>query len=80
LVMDQATHLAHLATEAAPDVDERVRLMYRRVIGRTPTSEEASDAAAFVEMQIEAYDGDEARAWADFGHVLFNLKEFIFID
>jgi hypothetical protein len=51
----------------------RVASMYEVALGRLPTAEEMADALAFVGA------GDDVRAWADLGHALFNVKEFIFV-
>jgi hypothetical protein len=48
--------------------------MYAQAFARPPTDKELADALAFVERQ------PDERAWADFGHVLFNVKEFIFVN
>jgi hypothetical protein len=52
---------------------KRVASMYETAFGRLPNREELADALAFVG------DADELRAWADLGHALFNVKEFIFV-
>jgi hypothetical protein len=49
--------------------------------GRSPTDIEAAEAADFLARQRQAYGTpDDVRAWADFCHVLFNAKEFLFIE
>ena len=54
--------------------------MYLAALGRQPRPEEASQALAFVrhEATVEGRD-DDLRAWTDLAHVMFNLKEFIFV-
>lgn len=60
---------------------ERIRSMYVSAFGRPPTDAEIHDAEAFVESQAKQYDaGDHLHPWADLAHVLFNVKEFIFIE
>jgi hypothetical protein len=54
---------------------QRVTRMYEQAFARPPTERELSDALAFVEKQP-----DERRAWTDLAHVLFNVKEFIFVN
>jgi len=51
---------------------------------RPPTPDELTDANSFLAGQRALYGakdpkGDE-RAWADFAHVLFNVKEFIYLN
>ena len=60
---------------------ERVVRMYVVAFGRPPTDEELADALAFLEEQGKQYGrADDARAWTDLCHVLFNVKEFIFVN
>jgi hypothetical protein len=60
---------------------ERVRRMYETAFGRPPSAEELADTLAFVAEQGRLYGrDDDPRAWADLGHVLFNVKEFIFLN
>jgi hypothetical protein len=49
--------------------------MYEAAYGREPTGDELGEALAFVAGQ-----GGDAQAWADLAHVLFNVKEFIFVN
>jgi hypothetical protein len=60
---------------------ERVADLYVAAFGRPPTGDEADDALAFLEQQGKEYGkADDPRAWADLCHVLFNVKEFIFVN
>jgi mono/diheme cytochrome c family protein len=59
---------------------ERVAGMYRAALGREPNELELNDALSFLAGQAQEYGKpDDPRAWADLAHVLFNLKEFIFV-
>jgi hypothetical protein len=61
--------------------EERVREMYTTAFGRAPTRDELAAATEFVATQAEQHGkADDPRAWADLAHVLFNAKEFIFIE
>jgi Protein of unknown function (DUF1553)/Protein of unknown function (DUF1549)/Planctomycete cytochrome C len=68
--------------EASPEV--RITRMYDEAFARKPTAEESLAALAFLESQAREYGlsgaGDDERVWADLGHVLFNIKEFILIE
>jgi hypothetical protein len=64
---------------------QRVVRMYEQAFARPPTEQEAEEALAFLHAQGEALGlstearmGD-VRVWADLAHVLFNVKEFVFI-
>ena len=54
--------------------------MFLAAIGRPPKAEELATLVAFLaEQRAVRPDVDEASRWADVGHVLFNLNEFIFL-
>jgi hypothetical protein len=78
----QQTELWAKRVLAAPGTTEdRVRLMYATAFGRGPTQEELTVAVKFVTQQAKEYGKpDHPKAWADLAHVLFNAKEFIFIE
>jgi hypothetical protein len=79
LVHEQARHWAE-RTLAAGSSDDRGRIerMYAEAFARPPTAEEAASATAFL-ADRRARGAAEQEAWADLGHVLFNVKEFIFV-
>jgi hypothetical protein len=62
---------------------ERVRDMFLGAFGRPPSGHEIAAALEFIERQQATYAKsnvqDEARVWADLGHVLLNSAEFIFV-
>ena len=68
------------------DASGRVRRMYREAYARPPSETELRAALRFLESHAgelgvppERRDNDE-RVWADLAHVLFNVKEFIFLN
>jgi hypothetical protein len=71
---------------AAREPRERLEEVYLAALGRRPSEREAREALEFLVEEAEAYGVPPAerpsspRAWADLCHVVFNLKEFIFID
>jgi hypothetical protein len=67
-------------TASVKDESERIRAMYEIAYGREATAEEVSEARAFLREQGKEYGGVDARAWTDLAHVLFNVKEFIFVN
>jgi hypothetical protein len=61
--------------------ERRIAGMYESAFGRPPTAVELADALKFLDEQGKQYGkGNEAKAWADLGHVLLNVKEFIFVN
>jgi hypothetical protein len=68
--------------DASPE--SRIRRMYLETFSREPTAEERSAALAFLAAQASEYGISSAtahdeRVWADLGHVLFNVKEFVLL-
>jgi Protein of unknown function (DUF1553) len=66
---------------AEPDLTstQRIAKMYETAFARPPSDRELADALLFLKEQSQEYGpADEWRAWSDLGHVLFNMKEFIY--
>ena len=67
-------------------LEQRIRRMYLRALGRPVTEELLADLSDFLTLQRNEYQIDEAqmltdvRLWADLGHVLINTKPFIYVD
>ena len=62
---------------------QRVEQMYLAAFSRPPAESELADAESFLREQGELYgsnDPGDERVWADFAHVLFNVKEFIYLN
>ena len=60
---------------------QRIVRAYMTAFGREPTADERHDALRFVDDQSRQYGpGEERHAWVDLAHVLFNVKEFIFLN
>jgi len=81
-VVEQAKLWAQ-RTAANSDPAERVRQMYLTAFSRPPASDELAEATAFLAEQRALYAADDPtdqRIWADFAHVLFNVKEFIYLN
>jgi hypothetical protein len=78
-VLQQAEIWAQRTLAAPGNSEERVNAMYETAFGRRPTSEELDSALAFIAGQAKD-TGRQDRAWADLAHVLFNAKEFIFVE
>jgi hypothetical protein len=65
------------------DAAARIQQMYLRAFSRPATNDELADATEFLDAQRKLYgaqDAGDTRVWADFAHVLFNVKEFIYLN
>ncbi len=55
--------------------------MYAAAFSREPSNDELGAATAFVAGQSNEYgQPNHPKAWADLAHVLFNAKEFVFVE
>jgi hypothetical protein len=80
-VVEQA-HLWARSALAQPGVsaETRVDALYEAAFGRLPRAQERNAALAFLDSQSHAYGGPaDERSWSDLCHVLFNVKEFLFV-
>jgi Protein of unknown function (DUF1553) len=82
LVVQQAELWAkRTLAEAGLTNEQRIAKLYLTAFARPPEAAELKEALAFLDQQSKRYGGpDNPRAWTDLCHVLFNVKEFIFIN
>ena len=83
-VIEQAARWAKRLIEYEPDPDKRMEMAFREALGRLPTKLEIVNAKLFFDQQAEALSLDDEgelqqKLWQDFCHVIFNMKEFIYI-
>jgi Protein of unknown function (DUF1549)/Protein of unknown function (DUF1553)/Planctomycete cytochrome C len=67
----------------AEPAEARVRRLFETAFGRPPSDGETAKMTAFASAQAErlgAGDASDPRVWADVCHVLFNLKEFVYLN
>jgi len=86
-VAEQAKRWAkNLLTIPGQTPAERVRQMYRAAFSRDPREAELTAAMEFLRGQAREYGlsadqtHDDVRVWSDVAHVLWNSKEFIFVN
>ncbi len=78
LVHEQARHWAEQILAGESTDAALVRAMYLQAFTREPTAAELTAAGSFVSTRRQE-GASETEAWSDLGHVLFNVKEFIFV-
>jgi hypothetical protein len=80
LVREQARRwAARVLGQPAHDADQRLRAMYLSAFGRRPTAEEQRAALEFLGPQADGSDDARLEAWSQLAHVMFNVKEFVFV-
>jgi hypothetical protein len=80
-VAQQARRWAERLLAGPGSTRARVERLWQEAFARPPTTAELRDAQRFLAAQARPYQAaaDDPRLWADLCHVLFNLKEFIFL-
>ncbi|MDB5338954.1 MAG: Protein of unknown function (DUF1553)/Protein of unknown function (DUF1549)/Planctomycete [Planctomycetaceae bacterium] len=74
------TWAKHLDSQAQQEPSARIQAMYVAAFSRPPSEQELLEGLDFVAAQGKLYPPDQQfRAWADYAHILFNVKEFIFL-
>jgi hypothetical protein len=86
-VLDMAKRWAERSLREHPDLspEARIERLYLEAFTRPPTDTEQAEALTFLEQQAKSLRiahhtwPQNAQLWTDFCHVLFNVKEFVFV-
>ena len=85
-VLEQAKIWGKSVLGQGKSFDESIREIYFQALHRHPTDSELSLAERFFESQGAEYklsteqSFQDERVWGDFCHVMFNVKEFIYLN
>jgi len=85
-VVAQAKLWAESLLKQNMSAETLVERVYETAFGRPVTEKERAEALAFLKQQGAEYglSGEawrqDARVWTDFCHVIFNVKEFVFVN
>ncbi len=87
LVIEQSKRWAdRTLADASPTPEQRVESLYLTAFARRPTDAEKSEALSFLTSYPARSDATPdatkapREAWTDLCHVLFNVKEFIYVE
>ncbi|MEL6592111.1 MAG: DUF1549 and DUF1553 domain-containing protein [Bacteroidota bacterium] len=81
-VQEQASYWAERVLQLAESDSQRIERLYQEAFSRSAKQTEIQTGLQFVQQQCDLYPQDiaaEQKAWADYTHTLFNLKEFIYL-
>ncbi len=86
-VLDMSRRWAERSLKENPDLppEQRIERLYLDAFTRSPSAAEQAEDLAFLHEQAKSYnlpaDGwtKHAQVWTDLCHVLFNVKEFVFV-
>ena len=76
---------ATIAGTEGLSIEDKIHRMYLQAFSRTATSEQLDSAKRFLSTQSNEYQipeaklPNDARVWADLGHVLINTKAFSYV-
>lgn len=85
LIEQQSNRWAQNLATNGLDVESKIELIFETAFARPPSPEEADAAIEFVRSQAELLNvsgdriADHVEIWQAFCHVVYNLKEFIFV-
>jgi len=82
LVLQQSKMFARRVVGERKDVDERIEFVYLNALSRKPDDGELQKSKAFIESHANRLklDSDSEKVWTEFCHVVFNVKEFIWLN
>ena len=82
-VSKQASLWAEQSWRSSPEAGlrERIQRLYQAAFNRPPTELEVNQGEAFLAQQAAEYNlkVNSRAVWADYCHVLVNVKEFVFV-
>lgn len=82
LVLQQAKVFARRVVEQSKTIDQRIEFVYLSAFSRMPDEDELEKSRAFIDSHADRLELDvnSVEVWADFCHVMFNVKEFIWLN
>jgi hypothetical protein len=80
-VQQQAEVWARRVRRESGTARGRIDLMYRQAFARPPGEGEVRGCVDFLERQarLDGQSRDDAADWTDLAHVLYNMKEFLYV-
>ena len=82
LVLQQSERFAKRVLEQQKEIEKRIEFVYLTALSRKPDEGELQKSRSFIESHAKRLDLDidSEKVWADFCHVVFNVKEFIWLN
>ena len=80
-VIEQAHRWSErLLADPTQSVQQRLDQLYLTAFARKPNASESSEAIAFLNSQGADRSENQRAAWNNLCHVMFNLKEFVYVE
>ncbi len=81
-VLEQAEKFATRVVSESESSNDRIEFIYRNAFSRMPLADEIERAELFLKTHAVSLGvgADSPEVWKDFCHVVFNIKEFIYLN
>jgi hypothetical protein len=81
-VISQAQLWAERVLREHETAEQRIEVMFQEALAKPPSSAQVERARRFLDQQASLYGAaaDDPRIWTDLAHMLFNMKEFIYLN
>ncbi|MDA1276171.1 MAG: DUF1549 and DUF1553 domain-containing protein [Verrucomicrobia bacterium] len=79
-VMEQAAKTATRILSESKETEARIHSAYRRILGRSPTEAEQTQAAGFLNLGDEGSTGHNLEIWTEFIQALFASIDFRYLN
>jgi hypothetical protein len=82
LVLEQAKRFADQVLKEESETESRIRAIWMKALSRNPKDSELKNSIAFLQRQAKQLEveADSPKVWHDLCHVVFNLKEYIYLN
>jgi hypothetical protein len=81
-VISQAQLWAERVLREHETAEQRIEVMFQEALAKPPNSAQIERVRRFLDQQASLYGAtaDDPRIWTDLAHMLFNMKEFIYLN
>ena len=82
LVLQQSKSFGQRVVRLQKEMEQRIEYVYLTALSRRPDESELQKSKSFIESHADRLklNVDSEKVWADFCHVIFNVKEFIWLN
>jgi uncharacterized protein YneF (UPF0154 family) len=78
-VIEQSKFWAREISKIQKPNREKIEVMYEKALGTKPSPDRINALMQFLDQQSKNYGRTDERAWADLGHILLNMKDFVYL-
>ena len=81
-VVEEAKRWGETVAKQPGTAQEKIAGMFEKALARPPSERQMQRIQAFINEQSRLYGGktNAPELWADVGHMIFNMKSFLYLD